>query len=102
MIRLEGIEVEQAHRVRAELAAEALPYARSDMDALPGVGPMSPERDKQTMLAELESRFVGHSGRAALLRLLRPGPSSGDPLTDEKAAIEERPGGAETRAIRSA
>ncbi len=81
----------EALRLFADLRAEALPYARTDLSALPGVGPMSPERDKAFVLAELESRFVGSPGRAATLRALRPPSSSGDPLVDGRAALEATP-----------
>jgi hypothetical protein len=76
----------------ASFAAEAQPYARTDLSALSRVTPTSPERDKALVVAALESRFVGHPSRAVMLRMLRPPrPSSGDPVADARVEVDESP-----------
>jgi hypothetical protein len=79
-----------ALEVVQSLREDAYPYARSEIYPFRYMRPQS-EEEKARLLASLEGRFIGHPDRASLMATLRPPPSTGDPVADAKAAVDEDP-----------
>ena len=88
MIRASGYAAVELTR---ELRADARSYARTDIEAF-NIRWASEQADKPMLLAELESRLIGHPGRASLVGSLRPyRPPSDDPLAHAQAAVAVDP-----------
>jgi hypothetical protein len=89
MIRASGYAAVELSRA---LRDDALPYARTDIEAFK-IRTAQEQADKPMLQAQLESRMIGHPGRALLVGALRPyrPPSSDNALADAQAAVAVDP-----------